>query len=340
MSDQPSSSGATILFDGQLALDFIDLINELQRVFRNISLDFEQTALAQDSHVVFMSEAMILRVGYGPEASWDKVMRGAARPEYPKVSTAMVDALAAEVRTAVEVSVEPGPTRTMPERTRLAACYHVVRHMLRRYDASLVYWDLSNTIFTAEEFESPTAMGNAPQPRRPGEVKRKTERPFAHAAFDMPQAETAPPGHFADGAMEVEQTHLRLDQDFANAVNLALAEHDARTEQRARAREDAATVRKDERLRRSRREIFADDLIEAVDSKRPPPREEIGFVEQMAVYVMTVTLMVLSFPVGFAMLIYTVFRGENLKATARAMALTGTTLGLSGMQLTQVLGVI
>jgi hypothetical protein len=57
----------------------------------------------------------------------------------------------------------------------------------------------------------------------------------------------------------------------------------------------------------------------------------------MTVYVMTITLMVLSFPIGFAMLVYNVLRGENLQATARIMSLTGVGLGFTTVNVSQAL---
>ncbi len=73
---------------------------------------------------------------------------------------------------------------------------------------------------------------------------------------------------------------------------------------------------------------FLRNMIVVEDVKLEAPAERVGTVEQLSVYTMTVTLMVLAFPVGFAMLIYNILGGENLRATARAMALTGTMMGL------------
>ncbi|WP_158221918.1 hypothetical protein [Actibacterium pelagium] len=58
------------------------------------------------------------------------------------------------------------------------------------------------------------------------------------------------------------------------------------------------------------------------------PRSDVDVVEQVTVYVMTITLMVLAFPVGFALLIYNILRGESLRTTARVMALNGAVMGL------------
>lgn len=321
MSEQQSSNRATILFDSLRGLDFVELVNELQRPFRNIALEFDETAVAEDSHALFISDAMIVRVGFAPTADWTKQMAGTKRPVQARHSRAVVDALLEDVNSALLVEVTDGPGRSMPERTKLAACFHVVRHLARHYEASLVHWDLNNTLFTDEEFENPNALAQTGQPRRPERVHatRHTARP----SMDVRGA-TA----FADGHAEVEATHRRLDESFAQAVHLR---DEANNPRKKRMILDDSRV--DERLRRARNKIFADDLIEATDSRRPPPPEEIGLLEQLAVYVMTVTIMVLSFPAGFAMLIYTVLKGENINVAGRAMALTGVGVGFASSPL-------
>ncbi|KCV83472.1 hypothetical protein ATO10_01890 [Actibacterium atlanticum] len=322
MSEQQSSNRATILFDSLRGLDFVELINELQRPFRNIALEFDETAVAEDSHAMFISESMVLRVGYAPQTDWTKKLSGAQRPAQARHSRAIVNALLEDVSSALVIEVSNGPGRDLPERTRLAACFHVVRHLARRYEASLIHWDLNNTLFTDEEFENPNAMAQTARPFHPTRVKakRQTTRP----KMDLTGAAS-----FAGD--ELEATHRRLDESFAKAVH----QRDADAPEKVRKTLD--DTRADERLRRERNRIFADDLIESTDSRRPPPPEEIGLLEQLAVYIMTVTIMVLSFPVGFAMLIYTVLKGESLNATGRVMALTGVGVGFASSPLPQAL---
>ncbi|MCV2880924.1 hypothetical protein [Actibacterium sp. XHP0104] len=335
MSEQKSCNRATIMFDGLPRLDFVELATELQRPFRNIALEFEQTAVAEDSHVMFISESMVVRVGHAAKTEWSQKFAKAKRPSQGKVSAAMISTLLEDVHSAIEVTIEDGPSRTVSPRTRIAACYHVVRHLLRNHQASLVHWDLSDTLFTTEEFENPTAMmqqqdaGEIAQARR---TRRSAVRSAARPALDgfSAAARTA----FAGADLEVDATHARLDRSFVNAVNM----RDAGEATRQRLRETYEDSDQHEaRLRSSRNNLFADDLIRSRDSRRPPPREEIGLMEQLAVYLMTVTIMILSFPAGFAMLVYTVLRGENLNMTARAMALTGIGVGCTSPAFTQAL---
>lgn len=310
MSDQ-SKSTAKLMFDRKVDIDFANLINELQRVFRNIALEFDQAAVAEGNHAMFVSEGLILRIANDTDGGWETSYAGKPRPSHQKASGALIDAFLGDVKSALTVTVSPGPARELPERVQLAALYHVVRHILRRHDASLVHWSLSDTLFTADEFESPVSPEAAPQPRRP----QRTRETRAQKAMRR----EARKAKFHDQELDVARTHARLDEDYVQAQ--------AEKKAAARARiEDP--VRAEEHLRRARHQIFAEDFIETVDHQVAPP-QEVGLIEQITVYVMTITIMVLSFPIGFAMLVYTVLRGESLKITARAMALSGVGVGLA-----------
>ncbi len=315
MSDQTSHTRASLLFDGPVDLDFISLVHELHRVFRNIAVEFDETAVAEGSHALFISEGMILRVALSDQPVDPDALRQAQRPLQPKVSIAIVDALLDDVSQKVEVSVQPGQGRVLPERTRLAACYHVVRHMLRRHEASLVLWHQTETLFTAEEFENPLALG-APQPRRPerSAARRASRRPAGFGA-------TSKVAGFQSAHMAVNENHQRLDDDMADAMSAA----------RERLHEEADFADAEERLRNSRAEIFDASLLDSARETASRPRAEIGRIEQISVYLMTISIMLLWFPVGIAMLIYNVLRGENLNATARAMAITSVGIGVSSL---------
>jgi len=327
MSDQAKGLRASVFLDAEVKLDFIDLINELQRVFRNIAIEFEETALAEGGHALFQNEGMILRIGYGAADPNPDLLRRAGRPNKSKASTAMFDTLLEGLRMELVVTVSPGTGTALPERTMLAACYHVVRHIMHRFEASMVHWHPSGTLFLTEEFENPLSAdngdngsGNGPIPRRPDpdKARRRSQRPipgFARPASD---------GGIATGHARVVEARQRL-ADTAEAKSPVM-----RSAQADMARNEA-------RLRRARHNIFGSDLIEEVDATRSRPPEEIGLLEQLSVYIMTITIMVLSFPVGFAMLVYNILRGESLKATARMMALTGIGTGVVTLNATQAL---
>jgi len=324
MSNDKGSNKATMLFDGPLDVDYIALVHELQRVFDNISLEFEQIAVADGSHAIFTNDTMVLRIGYRPDCDWPATLRGYARPVRPLVSTAMTDALLGDVRHALEITVDgaPGaPDLRIPEAARNAACYHAVRHLLRRYQACLVHWALSDTIFTAEEFETPAAM--------PARIPRSRPAPLQIASRTGKAALLANPE--SGGRPDVEATHLRLDQHFAHAVQ---ARQDGQALHRV---EFSETSRVEPWLHRMMRRLTAPGPRTAGVARQRSQGQQAGLLEQISVYVMTLTIMVLAFPAGLAMLVYTVLRGENLTATARVMALTGLGAGVLSGPLPQTL---
>ncbi|MGO4915393.1 hypothetical protein [Pseudogemmobacter sp. W21_MBD1_M6] len=49
---------------------------------------------------------------------------------------------------------------------------------------------------------------------------------------------------------------------------------------------------------------------------------------RLTVYTINATLMVIAFPIGFGVLMFNILGGENLRATAHAMSITGTAIGL------------
>ncbi|MDP4032153.1 MAG: hypothetical protein Q8P60_04730 [Pseudorhodobacter sp.] len=58
------------------------------------------------------------------------------------------------------------------------------------------------------------------------------------------------------------------------------------------------------------------------------PPDQGALARRLTVHAMNTTLIMVSLPVGAALLTYSVLRGEDMRVTGRAMALTGITLGL------------
>ena len=69
-------------------------------------------------------------------------------------------------------------------------------------------------------------------------------------------------------------------------------------------------------------------------SKRAEPGNEIA---RLTVYVMNAALILISFPLGMAVLILNILGGENLRTTAHAIALAGFAVALSMTELGQTI---
>ncbi len=94
----------------------------------------------------------------------------------------------------------------------------------------------------------------------------------------------------------------------------------------------------EERLRQAKSTIFSADSIALShgsameDVFEPKMREEhVDITARATVYVMNMIVIVLSLPVGLALLCMNILGGENLRTTAHVIALLGLFSALGGM---------
>jgi len=73
------------------------------------------------------------------------------------------------------------------------------------------------------------------------------------------------------------------------------------------------------------------DAVQDEETRFAHRAETRSEVARLTVYAMNATLMIMAFPVGFALLVFNILGGENLRTTAHAMALTGLGIAVSGM---------
>jgi hypothetical protein len=75
-------------------------------------------------------------------------------------------------------------------------------------------------------------------------------------------------------------------------------------------------------------DMRSDAILE--EATRPSERAETkSEVAKLTVYALNAILMLMAFPVGFALLVFNILGGENLRTTAHAIALTGLATALS-----------
>lgn len=316
MSNNQSSVKSMLLFEDRKKLDLESLASELVAVLRNIAVGFDAVDFIDKRGVVLRSQKLELRITWPRHAYKPTRARGAARPTHSLVSTAMIDALLDDVKCGLTINVTSTTENSVSEALLLAIMYHTVRHLLRRISPALVHWRHTNTIFTVDEFELQTA---------------------AAAQEVVRQRELTKDDAFARKGVSMTETLDRLQEIMA-----ARMEDTGNTHQ-------SAMVEAESRLRHARNAIFGEifDKPKKVTPRRVARHSgrrkpmQTGPVEQMAVYVMTITLMLVSLPVGMGMLIYNLFRGENLVATARAMAVTSIMVaGFSAAPITQAMAAI
>jgi hypothetical protein len=79
-------------------------------------------------------------------------------------------------------------------------------------------------------------------------------------------------------------------------------------------------------LDRIRREVLA----QAREIRADPAADNA--LSRLSVYALCAFLLILAFPVGFAMLIYNLLAGENLRITLHVVAMSGLVVLLSGTE--------
>ncbi|MBK1636183.1 hypothetical protein [Rhodovulum adriaticum] len=343
MSDCPSSVQATLLFAEWQELDLADLISEFSRTLRNIGLDCPSVeARSNPPRITLSNDRISVCVSLGESQISAETLRGVQRPTLPRSSDNAVQQILQVCDSAIHVEAAhvQNTARPVARRILIAACYHVVRFLDHEFEADLIHWHPTDMLFTAEEFETPIMPpDSADTPARP-------VLPESLAAAEAMQGATA--------EVAPEMASMRLEAEDAEVIDTAAEQAEiARSEaapdvidadasaettgesnwENNREFDGAMAARQalaqEEALRKARRSIFADDLIETEDRQREQPKEPVGLIEQTTVYVMTSTLMIVSFPIGFAVLIYNILAGENLRNTARAMALTGVGFAFS-----------
>jgi hypothetical protein len=188
----------------------------------------------------------------------------------------------------------PGQTRlVLSEAQRAALAQRLVRHLMQVEPADLVVWHAQDLLYTPEEFRRELMPGIAPR-----------------ATKALPPITDDDPAHFD-----------RLDGRLSSAIANSLPDLPARLSdgnEKLRAIFNAVAPQA------PRERVARIELME--------PDDDDGLAGKLSVYVMNGTILVLNFPIGMGMLTYNILRGGDLKATARAMALTGAVLGLlSGM---------
>ncbi|WP_141246530.1 hypothetical protein [Actibacterium ureilyticum] len=324
------SCSATILFDAMPVIDYVELVKQLQRPFRNIALEFDEIEVERQSHARFIGKRMSMQIRHDETTVERFQLIAANRPEGATASAEALHDRLHDYKGSLCIRFTEGTEGAAADRIQLQALYHVVRHLLRHYDATLVHWHKTNMLFTKTEFENPTGTPQTAARRDP--VKPRRPQAAATRRSARPELTT---GAFAEGHMQVAQTMNRLDESFVQAqatgTDTPLPGNATSAQQAAKSwREVFPRLEPSEdTLRSSRQDIFANDLIVAGDDHVEDDSQPADVMEQMVVYVMSLTLMVLMFPVGFAVMFYNIVAGENIRMTARAMALTGVAMGLN-----------
>ena len=287
---------ATLTYDGFPALDFRELEQDLLRVFRNIAMEMESSHYVSRKHATFIGKTVSARI---------------VREDQDLV-----------------VQIEPGNgDRRADVDTRLAACFHVTRHLLTLNRAECVMWHYTGKLYTTEGFEARIAMDSA-------RVSEPAPAPTSNI--------------FVDDRFDVSSTHARLDAALVRRITLpaqdelpgglafagmpvaspAASGGTTRTAPFV-AQDIDGTIRSQLREALYPSAPGKKDTIVLFGPGRPEDQlDRSDVVNRLSTYALNTTVMVAALPVGVALMTYNVLGGENLRLTSQVTALTGAFLGL------------
>lgn len=216
--------------------------------------------------------------------------------------------------------------READERHRRVTCFHAVRTLQKLLAPRTIDWS------DVRQDAIPSA---GVRPKRPARASLTDEDRLQIMLGAAPLDDARFGAH-----PDVGRTHRRLDQSFEDAqADIADADHETLQDHPAHA-EAQASNRASERfpelvpaeslLRQERGFIFPASALDLNgklvkdETTNPTERAEAyDMTARLTVYVLNLAVLVAAFPVGFALLIFNILGGENLRTTAHVVALTG-----------------
>lgn len=294
---QGQANTATILFESAPRIDFITLAARLKDALDLRDLRFDTVSIARDTHVVLSGESMSVQIARGNKPVARDALVNAKRPSIAHEPHARLSQRLHDYRHSLRVKISAPRRGPGGQKTQIGALYHILRQLLHDAAGDLILWHKTNMLFTRAEFENPRPaarqLPTIPAPCRP--IRTRAQGPRHTRPRWLPNGTLV---HAGGKAVTPKSNRPEPSEDT---------------------------------LRKARETLFAKDLIIVGNDMPDANFKPADPMEQLVVYTMSLTLMVLLFPVGFGVLLYNVLFGESLTFTARAMALTGTGLGLNMM---------
>jgi len=194
MKSNQDAIKATLTYTDHVPFDFMALEQDLARVFANVGIDFPHSEAVARVHATFVGEEMSLRI---------------ARDDINLV-----------------IWIEDGTGQDIATvETRLAACFHAVRHISTINELETIVWHHTGDSYTLEEFShrvSNDVESMAPT-AAPAPLPEVHEEPApVETAEDMANTEVSAhvePAHhrsivFETAGLDVGLNHDRLDREL------------------------------------------------------------------------------------------------------------------------------
>ena len=317
MSEPASSLIASLVYARRPTLNFAIAVSEMDAALREVGSNSYRLRWDQDDLVMFDIDGARVVLGLGDNR---------AHPS---------GRISAMVATLV-IAIGPGPKRGLGAKL----CDHaapLLSAIVERFHAShppeFTLWAEVPHVFSADDFEQ--SLVEAADALSMGRVNRS-------------QAPTRPTAFAQDsrfGTPDVERLMQRLVKQVApRPVSLVPPMPMAKARQAAAPVEIAPVAPAPPPMPPHSRDFANDapslphpmtremrDIRSALYPERSVKRgkSQAPLPQRLTIYTMNTTLMLVALPVGSAILVYNMIRGEDLNLNARAIAATGTIVGLA-----------
>ncbi len=326
--DETPTRIASLVFARPPAINFAACVAELDAALRDVWADNYNLFWGHDNLVIFNVDSSRVVLAFGDHIP---ARADTSRPKAAPVSQQASDCL------VIAIGLGPLIGRSTQIADHSAALLRViVDRFQKQFSADLVLWSEIDHVFTPDDFDVLVAHSMTALSTNPPLVRND------------PLVVRQPPMSHRFGVPDVERLMLRLEGQITTriAANAATAPRPPLQ----KVSEKAVTTRPIGSLPLAARgnglvvvPAIANDLpdlphpmtAEMHTIRRalyPEPaagRQRAPLPQRLTVYTLNTTLMLVALPVGSAILAYNVLRGEDLTASSRAIALSGTLLGLA-----------
>ncbi len=352
--DDRTTQVAALVFARRQAINFAGCVTELDSALRDVWYVNYTLHWDHDDLVVFNVDGSRVVLAYGEHPHPDAFTNGRLEPRHDPFG-------AAPMSGCLMIAVGPGPLQNAP--TRIAnhadALLHVIVERFRAsYLTDMVIWSETEGVFNPDDFEailidSVASLADDKRALRQ-RLARQKPAPVSHR-FDQPDVErlmlhlegripqrpaptpTSPPVPRALAPATPARSAGR-PRPFAKPATAASTA--ARSNDRPTAASVAANPQLPRRAlapdgQRQRTALYPQRLpphfkrkkAEPMDTYRTTPAPTLP--QRLTFYTLNTTLMLVALPVGSAILLYNLVRGEDLALSTRAIALTSTVVGLA-----------
>jgi hypothetical protein len=316
-----TTTSVTLLYTERPILNFARYVENLEQALRQTEHQSFDLHWDDEDYVTFDLDGSRVVLGY---ADLETPPPAEDQPP-PGYQAALV--------LAVGPSLRHDASARIAENGR-ALCDSVIERIQKQHGADLILWTEVEGIFTVDHFDTlvDTALTMRPAQALPAVAGRFDELPVGRL-LDRLEEEIGP-------QPEAEPLHPAMAEG-----ELALLARTTMAQERAEIAPAPPAIADDDEEADPANDLpeiphpMHDEMARIRDALYPPApekpvrREKEPMVRRLTIYTFNTTLLMVSLPVGAALLTYNVLGREDSRVTARVMALTGIGMAFTKLML-------